>query len=64
MLEKVYNWCKWFFLVLLVYVMLLVVSMIGSGFKFVIGDYVKFFFSFVFNFVMGLIIGMVCIVFI
>lgn len=42
--------------------MLFVVSMIGSGFKVVIGDYVKELFLFVFNFIMGLIIGMVVMV--
>ena len=59
-LEKAHNWRKWLLLALLVYVMLLAVSMIGSGFKFATGDHAKSLFSFASNPVMGLIIGMVC----
>ncbi|MDY6976260.1 MAG: Na/Pi cotransporter family protein, partial [Pseudomonadota bacterium] len=36
-----HNGRKWLLLVLLVYVMLLAVSMIGSGFKFATGDHAK-----------------------
>ena len=58
-LQKTHNWRQWLLLVLLVYVMLLAVSMIGSGFKFATGDHAKALFSFASNPVMGLIIGMV-----
>jgi len=58
--EKTHNWRKWLLLALLVYVMLLAVSLIGSGFKFATGDHAKTLFSFASNPVMGLIIGMVC----
>ena len=40
-LEKAHSWRKWLLLALLVYVMLLAVSMIGSGFKFATGDHAK-----------------------
>lgn len=53
------NWMRWLLLAALVYVMLLAVSMIGSGFKVATGDHAKELFSFASNPIMGLIIGMV-----
>lgn len=53
------NWHRWLLLALLVYVMLLAVSMIGSGFKLAAGDHARELFNFASNPVMGLIIGMV-----
>lgn len=53
------NWMRWLLLAVLVYVMLLAVSMIGSGFKVATGDHAKELFSFASNPIMGLIIGMV-----
>ncbi|WP_394224406.1 Na/Pi symporter [Alteromonas gracilis] len=58
--EKPHNWRRWLLLALLVYVMLLAVSLIGSGFKFATGEHAKTLFSFASNPIMGLIIGMVC----
>jgi sodium-dependent phosphate cotransporter len=59
-IKQLPNWQRWLLLILLVYVMLLAVSMIGSGFKYATGDQAKALFSFASNPVMGLIIGMVC----
>ncbi|AJP45108.1 sodium:phosphate symporter [Alteromonas australica] len=53
------NWMRWLLLAALVYVMLVAVSMIGSGFKVATGDHAKELFSFASNPIMGLIIGMV-----
>jgi len=53
------NWHRWLLLAMLVYVMLLAVSMIGSGFKVAAGDHARELFNFASNPVMGLIIGMV-----
>ena len=53
------NWMRWLLLAELVYVMLVAVSMIGSGFKVATGDHAKELFSFASNPIMGLIIGMV-----
>ena len=53
------NWMRWLLLAALVYVMLLAVSMIGSGFKVATGDHAKELFSFASNPIMGLILGMV-----
>ena len=50
---------NWFVLLALVYLMLLAVSMIGSGFKFATADHAQGLFEFASNPVMGLIIGMV-----
>ena len=50
---------NWFVLLALVYLMLLAVSMIGSGFKFATADHARGLFEFASNPVMGLIIGMV-----
>lgn len=50
---------NWLLLMALVYLMLLAVSMIGSGFKFATADHAKGLFEFASNPVMGLIIGMV-----
>lgn len=58
-LEKNNNWQRWLLLVLLVYVMLLAVSMIGSGFKYAAGEQARELFSFASNPIMGLVIGMV-----
>ena len=57
--EKNNNWQRWLLLTLLVYVMLLAVSMIGSGFKYAAGDQARELFNFASNPIMGLIIGMV-----
>lgn len=57
--EKNNNWHRWLLLTLLVYVMLLAVSMIGSGFKYAAGDHARELFNFASNPIMGLIIGMV-----
>lgn len=57
--EKNTNWHRWLLLALLVYVMLLAVSMIGSGFKYAAGDHARELFNFASNPIMGLIIGMV-----
>ena len=57
--EKHSNWHRWLLLALLVYVMLLAVSMIGSGFKYAAGDHARELFTFASNPIMGLIIGMV-----
>lgn len=57
--EKNNNWHRWLLLALLVYVMLLAVSMIGSGFKYAAGDHARELFNFASNPIMGLIIGMV-----
>lgn len=53
------NWQRWLLLAFLVYVMLLAVSMIGSGFKYATGEHARELFSFASNPIMGLIIGMV-----
>ena len=53
------NWRRWLLLIALVYLMLLAVSMIGSGFKLAAGDQAKTLFTFASNPIMGLIIGMV-----
>jgi sodium-dependent phosphate cotransporter len=53
------NWMRWLLLAALVYVVLVAVSMIGSGFKVATGDHAKELFSFASNPIMGLIIGMV-----
>ncbi|MCQ8850317.1 Na/Pi symporter [Alteromonas stellipolaris] len=53
------NWRRWLLLIALVYLMLLAVSMIGSGFKLAAGDHAKTLFTFASNPIMGLIIGMV-----
>ena len=53
------NWMRWLLLAALVYVMLLAVSMISSGFKVATGDHARELFSFASNPIMGLIIGMV-----
>ena len=58
-LEKNNNWQRWLLLILLVYVMLLAVSMIGSGFKYAAGEQARELFNFASNPIMGLIIGMV-----
>ncbi len=58
-LDKNNNWQRWLLLVLLVYVMLVAVSLIGSGFKYAAGDHAKELFNFASNPIMGLIIGMV-----
>lgn len=58
-IDNHHNWQRWLLLVFLVYVMLLAVSMIGSGFKYAAGDHAKALFSFASNPIMGLIIGMV-----
>ena len=50
---------NWLLLMALVYLMLLAVSMIGSGFKFATADHAKNLFEFASNPIMGLIIGMV-----
>lgn len=57
--EKNNNWQRWLLLILLVYVMLLAVSMIGSGFKYAAGEQARELFNFASNPIMGLIIGMV-----
>lgn len=57
--EKNNNWHRWLLLALLVYVMLLAVSMIGSGFKYAAGDHARELFNFASNPILGLIIGMV-----
>ncbi|WP_334022073.1 Na/Pi symporter [Alteromonas sp. S015] len=57
--DKNNNWHRWLLLALLVYVMLLAVSMIGSGFKYAAGDHARELFNFASNPIMGLIIGMV-----
>ncbi|WP_338518850.1 Na/Pi symporter [Alteromonas gracilis] len=53
------NWQRWLLLAFLVYVMLVAVSMIGSGFKYATGDHARELFNFASNPIMGLIIGMV-----
>ena len=58
-IDNHHNWQRWLLLAFLVYVMLLAVSMIGSGFKYAAGDHAKALFSFASNPIMGLIIGMV-----
>ncbi|OJF69399.1 sodium:phosphate symporter [Alteromonas sp. V450] len=58
-LEGNRNWQRWLLLVLLIYVMLLAVSLIGSGFQYAAGEQAKTLFTFASNPVMGLIIGMV-----
>ena len=57
--EKNNHWHRWLLLALLVYVMLLAVSMIGSGFKYAAGDHARELFNFASNPILGLIIGMV-----
>jgi sodium-dependent phosphate cotransporter len=58
-LDKNPNWQRWLLLAFLVYVMLVAVSMIGSGFKYATGDHARELFNFASNPIMGLIIGMV-----
>ena len=58
-LENKPQWLRWIVLTLLVYVMLLAVSMIGSGFQYATGDQARELFNFASNPIMGLIIGMV-----
>ncbi|GFD90883.1 sodium:phosphate symporter [Tenacibaculum sp. KUL152] len=58
-LDNNHNWQRWLLLALLVYLMLIAVSMIGSGFKYATGDHARELFNFASNPIMGLIIGMV-----
>lgn len=58
-IDNHHNWQRWLLLALLVYVMLLAVSLIGSGFEYAAGDHAKALFNFASNPIMGLIIGMV-----
>lgn len=58
-IDKDPNWQRWLLLAFLVYIMLVAVSMIGSGFKYATGDHARELFNFASNPIMGLIIGMV-----
>ncbi|HBR96548.1 MAG TPA: sodium:phosphate symporter, partial [Gammaproteobacteria bacterium] len=51
------NGLKWIFIVSLVYLLLVAVSMIGSGFKIAAGDQAKELFAFASNPITGLVIG-------
>ncbi|WP_018983202.1 Na/Pi symporter [Salinimonas chungwhensis] len=58
-IHKYKTWQRWLVLAFLVYLMLLAVSLIGSGFNYATADQAKTLFSFASNPIMGLIIGMV-----
>jgi sodium-dependent phosphate cotransporter len=51
------NWLQWGYIVALVYLLLVAVSLIGSGFKIAAGDQAKELFSFASNPITGLVIG-------
>ncbi|PKF51908.1 Na/Pi symporter [Enterovibrio nigricans] len=53
------NWVRWANLALMLYVLLLAVSMVGSGFKWAAGDEAKILFEFASHPVAGLMIGIV-----
>ncbi|GLS28258.1 Na/Pi symporter [Marinibactrum halimedae] len=53
------NWQNWVFVALMVYLLLVAVSLIGSGFKMSAGDQAKELFSFASNPITGLVIGTV-----
>jgi len=53
------NWLQWGYVVALVYLLLVAVSLIGSGFKIAAGDQAKQLFSFASNPITGLVIGTV-----
>ncbi|MDD1783884.1 Na/Pi symporter [Enterovibrio sp. ZSDZ35] len=53
------NWVRWANLALMLYVLLLAVSMVGSGFKWAAGDEAKTLFEFASHPVAGLMIGIV-----
>lgn len=53
------NWVRWVNLALMLYVLLLAVSMVGSGFKWAAGDEAKNLFEFASHPVAGLMIGIV-----
>ena len=53
------NWINWLLIVGLVYLLLVAVSLIGSGFKIAAGDQAKELFSFASNPIAGLVIGTV-----
>lgn len=53
------SWRNWFFIAALVYLLLIAVSLIGSGFKLSAGEQAKELFAFASNPITGLIIGMV-----
>ncbi|MEZ9526228.1 Na/Pi symporter [Enterovibrio norvegicus] len=53
------NWVRWANLALMLYILLLAVSMVGSGFKWAAGDEAKTLFAFASHPVAGLMIGIV-----
>ena len=53
------NWVRWANLALMLYVLLIAVSMIGSGFKWAVGEEAKTLFAFASHPVAGLMIGIV-----
>ncbi|MEL6266479.1 MAG: Na/Pi symporter, partial [Pseudomonadota bacterium] len=53
------NWIQWFLIAALVYLLLVAVAMIGSGFKAAAGDQAKELFAFAGNPVTGVIVGTV-----
>ncbi|MBT5559397.1 MAG: Na/Pi cotransporter family protein, partial [Proteobacteria bacterium] len=53
------NWMKWVGIAALVYLLLLAVSLIGSGFKLAAGDQATELFQFASNPITGLVIGVI-----
>lgn len=53
------NWLQWIYIVALVYLLLVAVSLIGSGFKMAAGDHAKELFAFASNPIAGLVIGII-----
>jgi len=49
------NWLQWGYIIALVYLLLVAVSLIGSGFKIAAGDQAKELFSFASNPITGLV---------
>ncbi len=57
--KKSANWIRWANLVFMLYLLLLAVSMVGSGFKLATGEQAKTLFEFASHPVAGLMIGLV-----
>lgn len=53
------NWSRWFSLVLMLYIMLVAVAMVGSGFKWATGEQAQQLFAFASNPVAGLVVGII-----
>ena len=54
-----YHWLQWIYVVFLVYLLLVAVALIGSGFQIAAGDHAKQLFAFANNPITGLVIGII-----